>query len=110
MPYRRLPNTNQARLRALSRVVETGTRDDGAYCLAVPTLLEQARMMLPQYERKMSDYHQCFATQGGQPARLAWPEARQARMYVSHFIQVLNMWFAAWRNKCPSQATVRIDP
>jgi len=91
MPYRRLPNTNQARLRALSRVVETGTRDDEAYCLAVPyTLLEQARMMLPQYERKMSEYHQCFATQVAN-SKACMAEARQARMYVSHFIQVLNM-------------------
>ena len=48
MPYRRLPNTNQTPPACTVACGGTGTRDDEAYCLAVPyTLLEQARVMLP---------------------------------------------------------------
>lgn len=91
MPYRRLPKTNQARLKALNDVLRTGTKYDEEYNLAFPyTLLDQVRQIVPQYERKMKEYNASFATQTLN-SRNCSNEAKMARMYVSHFMQVLNM-------------------
>ncbi len=91
MPYRRLPNTNKARLRALSTAVEVGERYDESYALAFPfPLLDTARQILPQYVRRMTEYEQSLTTQITN-SKLCSGFSRNARMYVSHFIQVLNM-------------------
>lgn len=91
MPYRRLPNTNRARLRALTDVVNVGRKYDEEYSLAFPyTLLEQASMLLPNYSRKVTEYEQSRSQQS-ENSRGCSEEARMTRMYVSHFIQVLNM-------------------
>lgn len=91
MPYRRLPNTNRARLRALTELVNVGRKYDDAYDLAFPySLLEQASMVLPKYRRKVSEYEQS-RTRQSENSRGCSNESKMARMYVSHFIQVLNM-------------------
>lgn len=91
MPYRKLPNTNRARLKALRAAVRVGRKYDESYQLAFPyTLLDQAGMLLPQYERKVAEYEQSRSLQS-QNSRDCVNESRMARMYVSHFVQVLNM-------------------
>ena len=91
MPYRRLPKTNQARLRALSVVLEVGSKHDDENRLAMPyTLLDRVRQILPNYERFMKAYAASFNSQT-ENSRNCSNEAKMARMYVSHFMQVLNM-------------------
>lgn len=90
MPYRRLPNTDQARIRALKSVVKKED-EDGICGLAVSlkTLVE-ARNFLSRFEAAHKYYKQCYANQSALSVKY---QALMgiARMYVSHFIQVLNL-------------------
>ena len=90
MPYRRLPNTNQARLRSLQQAVSMGDFVD-IYNLAFSYKhLEDAKGLLVRYERALFESKQCSEKQFKTSKKLQ-EEARTARLYVSHFIQVLNM-------------------
>ncbi|MCQ2234672.1 MAG: hypothetical protein MJZ24_08065 [Paludibacteraceae bacterium] len=110
MPYRRLPNTNRARLRALSDVVKTGRKYDDLYALAFPyTLLEQASMLLPQYETKVKEFEQSKNTQLAN-SRKCSAESKMARMYISHFIQVLNMCVSRGEIKAECKKLYGLDP
>ncbi|MBP5457052.1 MAG: hypothetical protein J6Y37_11155 [Paludibacteraceae bacterium] len=91
MPYRRLPNTNQARMRALKAAVDMGDRLEDTYDLAFSYgSLEDARALLVRYERAMGEYKQCSAKQV-ETSKKFQEAAKMARLYLSHFVQVLNM-------------------
>lgn len=90
MPYRRLPNTDQARLRSLRHAV--GKADTvRLYELAFSQkMLVKMQGFLPIFEKSMFEYKQVIEKQGKQG--VAYRELlKNARMYVSHFIQVLNL-------------------
>ncbi len=90
MPYRRLPNTDQARIRALKAVVVKGDVCD-VYDLAVSLkTLAEARNFLRKFEAAQSYYADCFERQA-QAGRKHQATVKIARLYVSHFIQVLNL-------------------
>lgn len=84
MPYRRLPNTDQARIRALKAVVAKGDTYN-VYDLAVSLkVLTDARNFLVKFEAAHSYYVECFE-------RKHQANVKTARLYISHFIQVLNL-------------------
>lgn len=90
MPYRRLPNTDQARLRALKAVVvrsEECTIRDLAVSLKT---VGEVRHFLDKFEKAQIDYQTCFECQS-KAARKHQANVRMARLYISHFIQVLNL-------------------
>ncbi len=90
MPYRRLPNTDQARIRALKAVVVKADTCD-VYDLAVSLkTLTEARNFLLRFEAAQSYYAECFEHQS-KSGRKHQANVRMARLYVSHFIQVLNL-------------------
>lgn len=90
MPYRRLPNTDQARIRALKAVV-VKVDTYSVYDLAVSLkVLTEARNFLIRFEAAQSYYSQCFERQS-QAGRKHQANVRMARLYISHFIQVLNL-------------------
>lgn len=90
MPYRRLPNTDQARIRALKAVVAKGDVC-GIYDLAVSlNTLSKARRFLTLFEAAHTYYVECFERQS-KAGRKHQTNAKTARLYVSHFIQVLNL-------------------
>lgn len=90
MPYRRLPNTDQARIRALKAVVAKGDIDN-VYDLAVSLqTLTDARNFLMKFEPAQAYYAECFERQG-KAGRKHLAHAKTARLYISHFIQVLNL-------------------
>ena len=63
MPYRRLPNTDQARIRALKAVVAKADTHN-LYDLAVSLkTLTEARNFLMRFEAAQSYYVQCFERQ-----------------------------------------------
>ena len=60
MPYRRLPNTDQARIRALKAVVAKADVQN-LYDLAVSLkTLTEARNFLTRFEAAQAYYLQCF--------------------------------------------------
>ena len=90
MPYRRLPNTDQARLRSLKRAIQRSSEAEfGQNPLTFKTRTE-AEHMLSQFETLVSQFQDNYDTRveaNRQYRRLL----RNARIYVSHFIQVLDM-------------------
>ncbi|MBQ8674355.1 MAG: hypothetical protein IJ511_10050 [Bacteroides sp.] len=90
MPYRRLPNTDQARIRALKAAVEK-MEIYTVYDLAVSLkTLSVARNFLMKFEAAQIYYAECFERQA-KAGRKHQQAVRMARLYVSHFIQVLNL-------------------
>ncbi len=101
MPYRRLPNTNQARLRSLQQAVNSGY-DIDLYSLAFSyKLWENAKAMLVRYQRALGESRQCSENQFTRNKKLQ-EDAKTARLYISHFIQVLNM--CVQRNEIKTEA------
>lgn len=93
MPYRRLPNTDAARIRALKTALKKGRNleiDTIAYSL---TLKQKIEFFLPKFEvasttSKLAKEKQCDNSQKFSEY------TRKARLYISHFIQVLNFCIA----------------
>lgn len=90
MPYRRLPNTDQARIRALKTVV-VKTDAHEVYDLAVSLkTITGARNFLMKFEAAQKYYVDCFDRQS-KAGRKHQANVKIARLYISHFIQVLNL-------------------
>lgn len=90
MPYRRLPNTDQARIRALKSAVVKGEMYN-VYDLAISLkTLSEARNFLLKFEAAQTYYSRCYDNQA-KASRKHQSSVKMARLYVSHFIQVLNL-------------------
>jgi hypothetical protein len=101
MPYRRLPNTDMARLRALKAAKELGEQLPPFKLAFSSSSLQKLRQFLPQFENM---FHQQRSALNLQVNRGREYNAlmRKARLYVSHFYQVLN--FAIARNDMPASS------
>lgn len=90
MPYRRLPKTDQARLHALQRAVQqAGNAAYNDQAINYRTLSEAQRFLM-QFENQIAQYHANFDSKVS-ANRQYRHRVRNARMYISHFIQVLNL-------------------
>ena len=90
MPYRRLPNTDQARIRALNAIVQKG-EELNVYDLAFSLKsLSLVRNFLTKFEAAHTFYVECFEQQS-KAGRKHAANAKMPRLYLSHFIQVLNL-------------------
>ena len=89
MPYRRLPNTDQARIRALKSAVGKGdVYNVNELAISLNTLSE-ARNFLSKFEIT-HNYAQCYDNQVKESPKHQ-SNVKTARLYISHFIQVLNL-------------------
>jgi len=89
MPYRRLPNTDQARLRALKTALEMAAKTDLERLPFSQHSLHSAKTFTPNFESAIIQYRSAYRNQASKNS--AYNEAlKKARLYVSHFIQVLN--------------------
>ena len=90
MPYRRLPNTDQARIRALESAVGKGdVYNVNELAISLNTLSE-ARNFLSKFEIAHNYYAQCYDNQVKESPKHQ-SNVKTARLYISHFIQVLNL-------------------
>ena len=90
MPYRRLPNTDQARLRALRKAVEQGDLCAKTDMPISFKALHDAKMFLNDFEKTLSQYKSALHKQVSS-GKNAQHVVKNLRLYVSHFIQVLNL-------------------
>lgn len=90
MPYRRLPNTDIARIRALKTAIEKCSNTDFQEVAIEMKTLQKAKNVLVQFERVYNQYQQAFDTQV-KANILFQQKVKNARMYLSHFVQVLYM-------------------
>ncbi|MEA4949668.1 MAG: hypothetical protein VB075_18045 [Petrimonas sp.] len=90
MPYRRLPNTDLSRIKALKTAIEKAAGTDFQDVALSMKTLSRARSAVEKLERLSLKYQQTLDTQV--KANIAFQsKVKNARMYLSHFIQVLYM-------------------
>jgi len=90
MPYRRLPNTDQARIRALKSAVDKGNMWSMSNLVISLKTLSEAHSFLGKFQTAHSYYRECYVNQA-KGSRKHLVNVKMARLYVSHFIQVLNL-------------------
>ncbi|MDR1699044.1 MAG: hypothetical protein LBR75_04400 [Prevotellaceae bacterium] len=96
MPYRRLPNTDQARVRALQMAYDAVKLDQPSDKVVSYKAQNDARAFLASFERTLTNYRQTLKQQISDNKKYK-NDVKTARLYVSHFIQVLN--FAVLRGE-----------
>ncbi len=105
MPYRRLPKTDQARIRALKAAVDSSVKSGIFTNVLSHNTYHRAKELLESFSREVAVYKRCVAEQSSKKGNESYEAAlKKARMYVSHFIQVLSMCIVRGevaRNKRP---------
>ncbi len=90
MPYRRLPNTDAARRKALTIAFEKG-REIPPFKLAFSqSTFRRIQSFLPSFEKAMYETKQAYLNQVKKNKDYLKVQ-KKAKMYISHFIQVVNM-------------------
>ena len=109
MPYRRLPNTDQARLRALRAAIHQSERQAFNDQVLSYKTIHEAKTYLGVFEKQLSQYKQMLENQV-----LANKKYQQivhnARIYISHFIQVLNLAVIRGDIKKDHKIFYQLDP
>lgn len=90
MPYRRLPNTDIARLRALVSAVKKGKELPPFKMAFSQATFTKAELFINNFEKASANYKAAYNKQVERNKEYQ-NASRKARLYLSHFIQVLNM-------------------
>lgn len=101
MPYRRLPNTDRARIKALKKALAMGKDKLPSELAFSQKCLAQVQSFLPKLEQAIIMHHQSYMLQVKEN-KLFIEKFKVAQTYLSHFIQVLN--FTIIRNELPEKA------
>jgi hypothetical protein len=103
MPYRRLPNTDTARIKAMRIAIEKG-KDYPPHKLAFTSkTLVRLQKIYPLFEHNIKLYRQSLTSQNKK--NKDYNEIlRKARIYMTHFIRVMNM--AVYRGDLPAETRV----
>ena len=100
MPYRRLPNTDIARIRAMKKAFETGANLPPQKMAFSAKTLIKLQKNLPLFENNIRLQRQSLASQNKRTKN--YDEVlRKARVYLTHFIRVMNM--AISRGELPAE-------
>jgi hypothetical protein len=100
MPYRRLPNTDSARLRALKRALDMSKNIPPFRLAFSMKTLVKLQGILPVFENAISHQRQTLVNQA-EKVRTNQEAARKARIYITHFLRVMNM--AITRGELPPE-------
>lgn len=100
MPYRRLPNTDTARVRAMRTALEKGRDLPPGKMAFSPKNIVRLQGFLPKFEQGIMLHRQYLANQNVK-SRDYTEAARKAKLYLTHFIRVMNM--AVLRGDLPSE-------
>ena len=100
MPYRRLPNTDTARIRALRIALEKGKEVPPHKLAYSSKTIVRLEKFLPQFENNIQLYRQALASKNTRSKDYN-EILRKARIYLTHFIKVMNM--AVFRGDLPAE-------
>ncbi|GAB4288703.1 MAG: hypothetical protein Kow0068_14380 [Marinilabiliales bacterium] len=93
MPYRRLPNTNTARYKALKTALDKGASLPPFQLPFKQESLLQLKSFFPEYDRSYRQLKEAHKTLSEYNKK--YHEMRnKAKLYISHFFQVFNMAIA----------------
>jgi hypothetical protein len=101
MPYRRLPNTDTSRIKAMRIALEKGKEMPPhklAYSSKTVLKLEKT---LQQFQHSIQLYRTTLSSQN-KKNREYYETVRKAKLYLTHFIRVMNM--AIYRGELPAEA------
>lgn len=88
MPYRRLPTTDKARLRALEAAIIKLTQKDNVNLAISNSIVEELQDVKRRFENTLTQYELDIKIQSQRNQDYKHTQ-ESARMYISHFIQVL---------------------
>jgi hypothetical protein len=100
MPYRRLPNTDTSRIRAM-RIALEKAKEMPPYKLAFSSKnIIKLEKTLPQFEHGIKSFRETLSSQN-RKNREYYEVVKKARIYLTHFIRVMNM--AIFRGELPAE-------
>lgn len=92
MPYRRLPNTDKARIRSLATAVDKMKNSYYYAPVLSPELFNRAEKKLQQFREVVDRYLTAQKRQvSNSKSDIYQTRLKNARMYVSHFLTVFNL-------------------
>lgn len=109
MPYRRLPNTDQARLRALKNAVQRASEANFNERVLSFAIQQQSEQLLMQFENQVAQFQSNYEAKVKVNKQYRHVVGN-ARMYISHFIQVLNMSVQRGEIKREQKNLYGLDP
>lgn len=90
MPYRRLPNTDHARIRALKMAIEKAKKSDYFEMVISAPLVKEAEEVFLRFEALLKNHKEAYEIQV-KANRSFQIKVQNMRTYLSHFVQVLYM-------------------
>jgi hypothetical protein len=100
MPYRRLPNTDASRIKAMRIALGKGKEmPPHKIALSQKTVIKLEKF-LPRFEHGISHYRDSLSSQN-KKNREYYEIVKKAKLYLTHFIRVMNM--AIFRGELPSE-------
>ena len=96
MPYRRLPNTDAARIKALKAAIDKSNNMDYNDVVVSMNTLYKAKNIVSKFEKMYKANQQTFEIQI-KANKFFQEQIKNARLYISHFVQVL--YLAVIRNE-----------
>ncbi len=109
MPYRRLPHTDQTRLYALRNAVQRASEADFNDRVLSYSTINEAQRFLLVFENQVQLYHTNFETKVNANKQYRHVVGN-VRMYISHFIQVLNLAVIRGEIKKEYKELYKLDP
>lgn len=100
MPYRRLPNTDTARIKAMRTALEKGKELPPHKLAFSSKIVVRLQKFLPQYEHNIQLYRQALSSQNKKSKDYS-ETLKKARIYLTHFVRVMNM--AIFRGDLPAE-------
>lgn len=100
MPYRRLPNTDAARIKAMKTALEKGKELPPHKLAFSSKTIVRLQKFMPLFENNLSLYKQTMTAQN-KKSRDYYEIMKKARIYITHFIRVMNM--AIFRGELPAE-------
>lgn len=109
MPYRRLPNTDLSRIAALKRITDMGgVKYKDVQVISFRTI-QEVSMTLSRFQKAQRQYQQCYDS-FIKLNKTFKTETQNARMYISHFIQVMNLAIQRGELKKEIKTSYGLDP
>jgi len=90
MPYRRLPNTDSARVKALKLAHEKGNELPPFKLAFSQTMFQRIKSTLPSFENAISEHKNSLNLHADKNKEYQ-KRLKKAKLYISHFIQVVDM-------------------
>jgi hypothetical protein len=107
MPYRRLPKTDNARIRALKTAIEKNGSIFGQNVIALD--IQKLKLILRNFETAQIRYKDSLEAQASANRKFQ-KLVKNARLYISHFIRVFNFCVARNEIKKEVKTLYGIEP